>query len=165
MLFKNIAALVEKGVTVNFAVTAATDGQLEVSVVPTVDSGKTGMGLVARTFTGTPSELDEGFAAVIASFSKGSLTLVEQIAEAQQAFAATETANAATAKEKAEAAKTKPKTPSVVKPTVSDRTPTLSNEDDDDDDIPTGSGESTPAATPAASTTSASQGDAVSFGL
>jgi hypothetical protein len=144
MLFKNIAALVEKGVTVNFAVTAATDGQLEVSVVPTVD---------------------EGFAAVIASFSKGSLTLVEQIAEAQQAFAATETANAATAKEKAEAAKTKPKTPSVVKPTVSDRTPTLSNEDDDDDDIPTGSGESTPAATPAASTTSASQGDAVSFGL
>lgn len=135
MLFSNIAALVAKGVTINFTVTAAAEGQLEVNVVPSIDSGKAGMGLVARSFTATPAELDAEFPAIMASYANANLSLKQQLAAAEEAIeAAGKEAAASTAAKAAEKAASKPVTHTVSKPGAkpSSRVPTLSDDDDAD---------------------------------
>lgn len=79
MLFTNIAALVAKGVKLNIQIEQADNGQLEVSVIPTCVTGKSGANLVAKVFVATPAELDADFASVVASFATINLTLHEQL--------------------------------------------------------------------------------------
>lgn len=97
MLFQNIAALVLQGVRLNIEIVAADAGKLEVNVLPTSETGKTGLGLVGKCFVATPQELDAEFADVMASFTAGNLTLKEQLAQAEAEIAAT-AAKAAEAK-------------------------------------------------------------------
>lgn len=68
MLFANIAALVAKGVTVQFTINAASEGKLEVSLIPTAAEGTT-LNLVPKSFVGTPAELDAEFGDVIAGYA------------------------------------------------------------------------------------------------
>ena len=58
MLFTNIAALVAMGVTLQITVSKADGNKLEVGLIPTTETGKSGMSLIAQSFVGTPSELD-----------------------------------------------------------------------------------------------------------
>jgi PRTRC genetic system protein E len=137
MLFSNIAALVAKGVTINFTVTSADEGKLEVNVVPSIDSGKTGMGLVARSFTATPAELDAEFPAIMNSYANANLTLKQQLDAAEAAIeAAGKEAAASAAAKAAEKAAAKPVTHTVSKPgaKAANRAPTLSDDTNSDDD-------------------------------
>lgn len=79
MLFQNIAALIAKGVKLTIQIERADDGKLEVSVIPTSETGKSGASLVAKSFVATPAELDAEFPAVIAGFATANLTLQEQL--------------------------------------------------------------------------------------
>jgi PRTRC genetic system protein E len=83
MLFNNIAALVASGVKIAIQIESAENGQLEVLVVPTASSGKAGLSLVAKSFVGTPQELDESFAEVIAGFCTVNGSLKDQLAALQ----------------------------------------------------------------------------------
>lgn len=78
MLFANIAALVVKGVVVQFTVTSASEGKLEVSLIPTAETGTT-LNLVPKSFVGTPAELDAEFGEVIAGYAAVNLSLKQQL--------------------------------------------------------------------------------------
>lgn len=80
MLFQQISALTNKGVKVSIEIADAGDGKLEVSVIPTSLSGKTGVSLVAKSFIATPAELDAEFTSVIASYAAANASLREQLA-------------------------------------------------------------------------------------
>jgi len=97
MLFQNIAALVAKGVKINIEIGAADSGKLEVNVLPTSETGKSGLSLVGKCFVATPQELDAEFAEVMAGFTAGNLSLKEQLASAEAEIQAT-AAKAAEAK-------------------------------------------------------------------
>lgn len=79
MLFQNLAALTAQGITVTMQIEQAENGQLEVSVIPTSNSGKSGVNLVPKVFVATPQELDAEFAEVIAGFCGVNLTLKQQL--------------------------------------------------------------------------------------
>ena len=79
MLFRNLAALTAKNVSVMIVVNNAGNGKLEVNVIPTTSSGSTGLNLVAKSFVAYPEELDAEFASVIESFAQTNLTLKEQL--------------------------------------------------------------------------------------
>lgn len=132
MLFQNIAALVAKGVVINMQITGADNGQLEVSIVPTSTTGKSGMSLVAKSFVASPAELDEGFADVIASYSVTNSSLKDQL-EAMEAQAAQALKDAQEAKAAANASAPKSVSKSVagVKKAV---VPTLMSDDDAEGD-------------------------------
>lgn len=108
MLFTNIAALVAKGVTIHITVSAAAEGQLEVAVVPTADSGKAGMGLVPRSFTATPAELDAEFPEIMRAYANANLTLKQQLDAANEAIEEAGKAAAASAAAKKEKTAHKP---------------------------------------------------------
>lgn len=82
-LFKHLAALIAKGVNVQIDVTAADDGKLEVALIPTSASGKSGLNLVAKSFVGTPDELDADFSNVVAGYASVNATLADQLAAIQ----------------------------------------------------------------------------------
>lgn len=83
MLFKHLAALIAKGVEVQIAVSAADNGKLEVAFFPTSSTGKSGLNLVAKSFVGTPDELDADFASVVAGYVSVNTSLAEQLATLQ----------------------------------------------------------------------------------
>lgn len=97
MLFKNLAPLIARGVTVQFTVLAAADGKLEVNVIPTTEGGSTGLNLVSKSFVATPDELDLEFPEVIAGYSTANLSLKQQLEDVK-------TVAEAAAKEASEAA-------------------------------------------------------------
>lgn len=97
MLFKNLAPLIARGVTVQFTVLAAADGKLEVNVIPTTEGGSTGLNLVSKSFVATPDELDLEFPEVIAGYSTANLSLKQQLEDVK-------TVAEAVAKEASEAA-------------------------------------------------------------
>ena len=82
-LFKHLAALIAKGVDVQIAVSAADNGKLEVAFLPTSSSGKSGLNLVAKSFVGTPDELDADFSTVVAGYASVNATLADQLAAIQ----------------------------------------------------------------------------------
>lgn len=82
MLFSNLAALVQKGVTVQFVVSKAADGKLEVAVHPSTERAS-GMNLVAKSFVGTPAELDAEFAEIIGGYAVANLSLRDQLEAVQ----------------------------------------------------------------------------------
>lgn len=99
MLFQKLAALTAKGVNVNIQISQAAEGKLEVAFIPTSESGKSGIALVAKAFTATPEELDAEMGMVIDGYVKANTSLAEQLVELElQAEQA-----AATAREEAEA--------------------------------------------------------------
>ena len=108
MLFQNIAALVAKGIKLSIQIEQSDDGKLEVSVIPTSETGKSGFSLVSKSFIATPAELDAEFPAVIAGFATANFSLSEQLASMEQQAA--ETAAAALEASKAAQA-AKPKSP------------------------------------------------------
>ncbi len=131
MLFTNIANLTAKGIKIAIEVSAAGDGRLEVNVIPSTETGKSGLNLVAKSFVATPQELDMEFAEVINGFAGVNLTLQQQLEQVQAA--ATEVARLATEEAKA-ASKTKATSKANSSPSPKRSGPELSEEDDDDDD-------------------------------
>lgn len=102
-LFKNLAPLIAKGVEVEIAVSAADNGKLEVAFFPTSSSGKSGLNLVAKSFVGTPDELDADFANVVAGYANVNATLADQLATLQAQADAIAAEAAAKAKAEAKA--------------------------------------------------------------
>jgi PRTRC genetic system protein E len=141
MLFANLAALVAKGVTVQFTVLAAADGKLEVNVIPSVAGGTSSLNLVPKSFVATPEELDTEFQDVIAGYATANLTLKQQLEDV-------ETVAAAAAKEASENAARKPTTTTkksgAARPAVKSGgagAPTLlDSEEDEDQDHDSGTG-------------------------
>jgi PRTRC genetic system protein E len=91
MLFTSIAALVQKGIKLSFEVQDAGNGNLDVTVVPVSKdpaSNKSGVSLVAKTFTSTPAEFDEKFSDLIPTFCTATQSLQEQLDAANQMIAA-----------------------------------------------------------------------------
>lgn len=87
MLFTNIAALVRQGVKLNFAVEASGDSKIEVTVTPASANpaaNKSGVSLVAKTFTATPEEFDAEFSALLQTFCTSTMSLKEQLDAANQ---------------------------------------------------------------------------------
>lgn len=153
MLFANLAALIAKGVTVQFTVLAAADGKLEVNVIPSVTGGSSDLNLVPKSFVGSAEELDAEFPDVIAGYTKANLTLMQQLEDVKivadaAGREAAEKAAAAAANKKPPAARTsaarKPAAPAA--PTL--ETPDDETSDDDGDDTPEGSEAGTTTAAP-----------------
>lgn len=134
MLFKNIAALVSKGVTLQLIINPAADGKLEVNVLPSTETGATGTNLVGKSFVATPEELDAEFADIMAGYGQSNLTLKEQLAEmkAEAEQAAAKTKEEATEKAAAKAA-SKPALSSPRSVSTPRRAPTLIAADPDDE--------------------------------
>ena len=149
MLFANIAALVAKGVTVQFTINAASEGKLEVSLIPTAAEGTT-LNLVPKSFVGTPAELDAEFGDVIAGYAAVNLSLKQQLEDVATVAKAIEKEASETAARKS-TAKSAVRTAAPVKSPA--KTPTLiEGGDDQDEDDGEGGGEaggedSTPPAT------------------
>lgn len=152
MLFANIAALVAKGVTVQFTVNSAPEGKLEVNLIPTAEGGTT-LNLVPKSFVGTPAELDAEFAEVIAGYATVNLTLKQQLEDVA-------TVASAAAKEASEAAVKKSATKPAGRNTgntkgVGGKSPTLiegddSQQEEEQEEGSTG-GDNTSSGAPAAS--------------
>lgn len=87
MLFTNIAALVRQGVKLSIAVEASGSSKIDVTVTPSsadAASNKSGVSLVAKTFTATPEEFDAEFAALLQTFCTSTLSLKDQMEAANQ---------------------------------------------------------------------------------
>lgn len=150
MLFQNIATLVAKGIKLSIQIEQADDGKLEVSVIPTSETGKSGFSLVAKSFIASPAELDAEFPAVIAGFATANLSLSEQLASMEQQAAET-VAAALEASKAAQAAKPKSSTKSTTSLPAKKAGPDLNDFDEDDEtadpDVATSATTATPVAT------------------
>lgn len=80
MFFSNIHALLQRGVTLQFIVRAVGADSIEVTVLPSSESGSTGQALVPKTFTATPAEFDAEFAQIMGSYAATNASLHEQLA-------------------------------------------------------------------------------------
>lgn len=130
MLFANIAALVAKGVTVQFTINAASEGKLEVSLIPTAAEGTT-LNLVPKSFVGTPAELDAEFGDVIAGYAAVNLSLKQQLEDVATVAKAIEKEASDAAARKA-AAKPAPRTSGTAKSAA--KAPSLIEGDDGEDE-------------------------------
>ena len=111
MLFKNIATLLAKGVSLSFHVSQADAGKLEVGVIPTTATGTSGLELVSKSFVATPEELDAEFAGIIAGFASANATLQDQLLDVKvRAEVAAEEAKAAAAAKSKKSVSPKPGT-------------------------------------------------------
>lgn len=137
MLFANIAALVAKGVTVQFTINAASEGKLEVSLTPTAAEGTT-LNLVPKSFVGTPAELDAEFGDVIAGYAAVNLSLKQQLEDVATVAKAIEKEASDAAARKA-AAKPAPRTSGTAKSPA--KTPTLIEGGGDQDGVDGADGE------------------------
>jgi len=139
MLFKNIAALVTKGVTLQLIINQAMEGKLEVNVLPSTATGTTGTNLVGKSFVATPEELDAEFADIMADYGLVNLSLKEQLAAVKEMAeqAATKASEEAAEKAAAKAA-SKPAQPSAKSVSTPRRAPSLLSDggaENDDDDV------------------------------
>lgn len=112
MLFKNIAALVAQGISLDLQIVGVANNRLEVTVIPKTESGKTGVSLVPVPFTGTPEEFDNEFANLIGNFGAKTLALKDQLADIDRLVQAT-AENAKAAALAAEKATKKPRSSAV----------------------------------------------------
>jgi PRTRC genetic system protein E len=171
MLFTNIAALIAMGVTLQITVSKADGNKLEVGLIPTTETGKSGMSLIAQSFVGTPSELDTEFATIIAGYASANQTLMGQLQAVQ-------TMADAAAKEASEAAATKAAEKKVARPTTTATktlpgkspakvTPSLDDDDDEDQPDPEDRGSAATLAVGQsdAASTSAGQSNQIPFEL
>ncbi|MDO8280961.1 MAG: PRTRC system protein E [Burkholderiaceae bacterium] len=131
MLFANIAALVAKGVTVQFTITGASEGKLEVSLIPTVEAGTT-LNLVPKSFVGTPQELDAEFGEVIAGYATVNLSLKQQL---EDVATVAEAAAKEAAEEAAKKAAKKSATRDAGNSKAATKSPTLIEAGDGEDDL------------------------------
>lgn len=111
MLFEQLAQLVANGITLSLTVAKATEGKIEVTVVPSAETGKSGFNLVPKTFTATPAEFDAEFAEIMRGYAQTNISLKDQLA-------AVDAVAAQTAKEASDAAvgATKPATKALTGP-------------------------------------------------
>ena len=141
MLFSTIAALVRKGVKLNFTVEACGEEQIEVTVTPVAadtSNNKSGVSLVPKSFRATPAEFDAEFTDVIAKFATATLSLQEQVEAANQLIASAAKQAAETAVKEAAKPATKPAgaskpTPRPAVKTANKPTPELLGDDGDGD--------------------------------
>lgn len=153
MLFSTIAALVRKGVKLNFTVEACGEEQIEVTVTPVAadtTNNKTGVSLVPKSFRATPAEFDAEFTDVIGKFATATLSLQEQVEAANQLIASAAKQAAETAVK--EATKPAGASKSTVRPpvkTANKPKPELLGDGDGDDE---GEGEGGDAAADATDT-------------
>lgn len=83
MLFSNIHGLLQRGVTLQFIVRAVGASAIEVTVLPSSESGSTGQALVPKTFTATPAEFDAEFAQIMGGYAAANTSLHEQLTAVQ----------------------------------------------------------------------------------
>lgn len=168
MLFQNIAALVAKGIKLSIQIESADNGKLEVSVIPTSESGKSGVSLVAKSFVATPAELDAEFPAVIAGFAAVNSTLKDQL-DAMEAQAAAIAKEAQEAQASKASAKTTTARVSPVKPSgpTKYKSPELGDFEDTEDDVSESTEDDAPSSSSAEkpSSTTTSVAEPMSFML
>lgn len=125
-MFTAIQALLTSTLSLNLTVVKNEDGTITVTIIPKGSSKKESEGALNTplTLTGTPEELDEEFASIIANFSAKRLSLAEQ-------FAATEAILEAAEKESQSKATSAVKKSASSKPTKPAVTP--SDEDEEND--------------------------------
>lgn len=129
MLFQKFAPVAAQGVKITLVIEQADAGKLQVYVMPASESGKSGLGLVSKSFVAFPAELDAEFPEILAAYGASTCTLREQLAAMQaQADQAIKDAEAVHKEKLAQKSKGKVVVP---KKAV---TPTLTDGDDEDDD-------------------------------
>lgn len=139
MLFTKIADLVRKDVKLHIVITAVADQKLEVSVLPSTEESTSGMNLVAKSFVGTPDELDAEFPSILEAYAAINVSLKDQL-DAVDSMAK-EIAQAASAKVVADRSAAASKKPTSVKSgsaavaPKSARDPSLLDDDDLNDEI------------------------------
>ena len=143
-IFKTLSSLTAKGVRVEFHVSDAGNGKLEVAIYPTCASGDSGLNLVAKSFVGPPEDLDAELPRILAAYCQANATLADQLSAIQ--------AEADAIAEKARvSAKAKPPTVSnAAKSVVPQRQPNMTGgvadvkvkgvDDEDEEDTGTGQG-------------------------
>ncbi len=160
MLFANLAALIAKGVSVQFTVLAASDGKLEVNVIPSVAGGTSTLNLVPKSFVATPQELDAEFPDVIAGYASANMTLKQQLEDVETvAAAAAKEASEAAAKKSATTTKRSTPARPVSRPAGGSTAPTLLEDDNNDDDDADGNADETSDSTVGASSQGSAQAE------
>lgn len=79
MLFQTIADLTSQGVSIDFKISQAGPGLLNVVVIPSTSGDSSPISLVGKSFTATPQDFDSDFVGIIQSMGAINLSLKDQL--------------------------------------------------------------------------------------